>query len=75
MQIDGKVLGDQEYLEDANIADSDEIIYEIAAVGANFLKNNNFYVFIPKAAAQKEKRSKNSVIQRLGKGAEDMNEE
>lgn len=29
MAIDGRVLADEEYLEDANIADSDELIYEI----------------------------------------------
>eukprot|EP00347_Sterkiella_histriomuscorum_P008234 403345866 len=71
MPLSGKVLLNEEIIEEINVADNDVLLYEVQSLP--YLKNNNMFAFIPKDLVQKEKRSKNSVIKSLK--AEDLNEE
>lgn len=46
------------------------MLYEIQAFA--YLKNNNYFAFIPKQMVQREKKSKNSIIKSMK--AEDLDE-
>jgi hypothetical protein len=46
LALEGRILEDQEILEDINVAESDVLLYEVKA--HSYLKNNNCFAFIPK---------------------------
>lgn len=44
--LEGRVLQDNEVIEEINVADIDVLLYEVQAYP--FLKQNNMFAFIPK---------------------------
>ena len=44
--LEGRVLRDDEIIENINVTDTDVLLYEVQA--HSFLKNNNSFAFIPK---------------------------
>lgn len=71
LQIRGRILKDEEIIDEINVADTDVLMYEIQA--HSFLKNNNYFAFIPSKDVQKNKKSKNSILKDLNQ--DDINEE
>jgi len=46
LELRGRVLDDNEIVEDINVADTDILLYEVQSV--YYLKKNNMFAFIPK---------------------------
>ncbi len=58
--LEGRILDNEEILDDINVADNDILLYEIQA--HKYLQKNNYFAFIPKEHAQREKKSKNALL-------------
>lgn len=56
LHIDGRVLKNDELLEDLNLLETEILLYEVQS--AFYLKNNDKYAFIPKEKKEKELKLK-----------------
>lgn len=63
LPIRGRILKDEEIIDDINVADTDVLLYEVFAF--SYLKNNNFFAFIPSKDVEKNRKSKNSFLKDL----------
>jgi hypothetical protein len=57
LAIRGRILEEDEVVDDINVAESDVLLYEVQS--APYLKKNNMFAFIPKQSVQKQRVSKN----------------
>lgn len=60
MEIFGQVLQGSEIVENINVADNDVLLYEVQSVQQ--LKKNNFFAFIPKTAAEKQRSMRGEAL-------------
>lgn len=56
LEIRGRILQDNEIVEDINVADTDVLLYEIKY--SEYLKQNNHFAFIPKQKVAKNRKPK-----------------
>lgn len=68
--LEGRILANDEILEDINVADTDILLYEVQAL--KHLDKNNHFAFIPKEHAQRQKKSKNALLKQMN--ADTLNE-
>ena len=65
--IRGRILSENEVIEDINVADNDVLLYEVKLIGHLYLQKNNLFAFVPKSFAEKERKQNNFVLKNLGK--------
>lgn len=46
LALEGRILDDHEIVDEINVADTDVLLYEVKS--HSFLKDNNYFAFIPK---------------------------